>query len=514
MVAVTRIRPSTESLLRLGFYLLLAFCFLGARPIWDPDEGRYTNVALNMLERGDWVHPMRSEEAGHWTKPPLTYWAIAASVGAFGYSPRAARLPAALSFLACIFLAGRLARRLAPEREPVARLVFATMALPLAAATLITTDFLLAATLALAMWGYVEARFGDRERSRRWVLLMWLGFGLAFLTKGPPALLPWLPIVAMELLGSPLRRVRLFRPEAIGLFLLLSFGWFAWVTAEQPALISYFLGDEVVRRIVGDGFDRNAQWYGWLLVYAPTLLIGSLPWTLRVLRSLSGAPSLLRGWWSNRYDADATSEARVLTLLWLALPLAVLCVAQSRLPLYVLPLFVPLALLLAQASGAAPRLGYGLMIWVLCLLGLRLAVAWWPTHKNAEQWADAIRERAPGRVREVVFVDDMARYGLHLHLGAEVEKLSLADPESNALDREADHGFRLELSEDEPGIVFVTKVEQFAGLNEVIQANGQHAVLLGEPYRNRAIFAVVPNKRCLPQCLAANFEPGQASGQN
>src|SRR5690606_1937550 len=99
-------------------------------------------------------------EAGHWTKPPLTYWAIAASVGGFGYSPWAARLPAALSYLACVFLVGRLARRLAPQREPFARLAFATMALPLAAATLITTDFLLAATLALAMWAYVEARFG------------------------------------------------------------------------------------------------------------------------------------------------------------------------------------------------------------------------------------------------------------------------------------------------------------------------------------------------------------------
>ena len=51
--------------------------FLGSRGIWDPDEGRYTNVALHMLDSGDWIDPHRSDEVNHWTKPPLTYWAIA-----------------------------------------------------------------------------------------------------------------------------------------------------------------------------------------------------------------------------------------------------------------------------------------------------------------------------------------------------------------------------------------------------------------------------------------------------
>ncbi|MEO6365992.1 MAG: glycosyltransferase family 39 protein, partial [Luteimonas sp.] len=94
--------------------LVLAFGFLGTRGIWDPDEGRYTNVAINMLDSGDWLNPRRNEDIGHWTKPPLTYWAIASSVGAFGKNPWAARLPSALSYLLCIWLAWRIARRLAP----------------------------------------------------------------------------------------------------------------------------------------------------------------------------------------------------------------------------------------------------------------------------------------------------------------------------------------------------------------------------------------------------------------
>ena len=64
--------------------VLLAFAGLGSRGIWDPDEGRYSNVALQMLDSGDWINPQRSHDTGHWTKPPLTYWAIGGSVALFG----------------------------------------------------------------------------------------------------------------------------------------------------------------------------------------------------------------------------------------------------------------------------------------------------------------------------------------------------------------------------------------------------------------------------------------------
>src|SRR5688572_20704812 len=100
-----------------AFAAVLALAFLGTRGIWDPDEGRYTNVALNMLDSGDWLNPRRNDEVGHWTKPPLTYWAIASSVAGFGPTPWAARLPAALSYLACVWLVWRMARRLSPGTE-------------------------------------------------------------------------------------------------------------------------------------------------------------------------------------------------------------------------------------------------------------------------------------------------------------------------------------------------------------------------------------------------------------
>ena len=125
--------------------IVLALSFLGTRGIWDPDEGRYTNVAVNMLASGDWLNPHRSEDVGHWTKPPLTYWAVASSLGIFGLQPWAARLPMALSYLLCVWLAYRMARRLAPGSETTAAVAYATMLLPFGASQVVTTDIVLAA---------------------------------------------------------------------------------------------------------------------------------------------------------------------------------------------------------------------------------------------------------------------------------------------------------------------------------------------------------------------------------
>lgn len=48
----------------------------------------------------------------------------------------------------------------------------------------------------------------------------------------------------------------------------------------------------------------------------------------------------------------------------------------------------------------------------------------WPTQQNAAVWAAQIQGRSADPVTEVVFINDMARHGLKLHLGAEVERVS------------------------------------------------------------------------------------------
>lgn len=468
----------------------LAFTLLGARPIWEADEGRYSNVALHMLESGDWLHPMRNHEQGHWTKPPLTYWAIASAVAAFGYTPWAARLPVALAYLACVWLSGRLARRLAPGRETLARLAFMTMALPLAAAQWLTTDFLLAAFEALAMWGFVEARFGPEPARRRWLSVMWLGFALAFLTKGPPALLPLLAVLVFNVLGTGASRPRLLMFPGPWLFLLLGLSWYVAVVIDQPALLGYFLGKEVVERVAGDGFNRNGQWYGWLMVYGPTLLLGTLPWSGRLWRWLASLKGALKPWWQAGRPATDDAARQALLLLWVLLPLLVFCLARSRLPLYLLPLFVPLAIAAASVDGK-PMARRWLALVIGLVLALRVAVLYLPTHKNAETWATQIRQRVDFPVSHVLFVDDMARYGLHLHLGAEVEKVTLTPSVGPlALDDERGHGFVTALQTHVQNTLYITKIDTFPAVQAQARTHGRVLQVHGEPFMGRVFFTV------------------------
>ncbi|GAB6195876.1 glycosyltransferase family 39 protein [Lysobacter xanthus] len=474
--------------------VVLALAFLGNRGIWDPDEGRYTNVALNMLATGDWLVPHRSPEVAHWTKPPLTYWAIAASVEAFGTNAMAARVPAALSYLLCVLLAGRIGRRLAPDGGDRAALVYATLLFSFGASQMITTDYVLAAMETLAVWAFVEARFGA-SRPRAWLALMWAGFGLAFLTKGPPGLLPLLPLVVFDALTRERGRPTAFQPLGLLAFVAIAAPWYLAVTSRTPGLMQYFLGNEVVGRIASNEFKRHGEWYGWLTIYAPTLLIGTLPWWRPLWRWLRGVPAQWRGWRDG--ETRRAQRAWLFATLWLLLPLAVFCISRSRLPLYILPLFVPIALLvtLQQLRDARPwpRLPW-LLLWVAVLLGLKVASSQFPTHKNARDWAREIRGRmGPLQVGEVLFVEDMARYGVHLHLGRDVavEKLSIEALGETGISREYDESLVGELAEHEPNQVWICKQERWAEVAARVRAEGFEPIVLGAPYQGRIIFRTV-----------------------
>lgn len=477
---------------------LLAFGFLGSRGIWDPDEGRYTNVALTMLDRGDWLNPQRNDEVGHWTKPPLTYWTIAGSVAAFGRNPWAARLPIALSYLFCVWMAWRCAGRLAPGTQATAAIVYASMLLPFGAANYVTTDFILAATQALAVHAFIEARFGAREHAQRWLLLMWAAYAAAFMTKGPPGLLPLLATATLGWL-APSSQPRRWLPVLWGtaLFLALVLPWFAEVTLRHEGLVRYYLGAEVVDRVASDRFQRHGEWYGWLQVYGPTLALGTLPWTPALWRWCRALPRRLRAWHDRSSRQSAATE--LLLVLWVALPLVVFCLSQSRLPLYLLPLFVPLAIVVAlqrQREGHGSIDRRWLCSWVVVLLGLRLAAAGFPSHKDASVWAREIRARSPEVPTEVIFVDDMARYGLHLHLGVEIEKVSLEPQiESSRFDPVYDGPLATELREaaHESGAIYIVKQAHWPSVRTRIEALGYAVSPLGRPYRGRVMFKARPN---------------------
>lgn len=479
----------------LAMALLFGFAFQGSRGIWDADEGRYVNVALQMLDSGDWSLPRRHPDTLHLTKPPLTYWAIAASAAVFGTGEQALRLPNTLAYVLTVLLCLGMGRRLVPRRPWLPALIYATLPLPFFAANWITTDTLLSAAEALALFCCIEALHGGHPAatSRRWMLAMWAAFGVAFMTKGPPGLLPLLGLAAWRLgERGHAPQPRVFSVSGLLLFLLIGGSWYVWAMLRVPGLFDYFIGHEVADRLASARMQRFPQWWGALYVYGLTLLLGTLPWL-----PWSG---LRDGGWLRRWPRVDGWRARWQSLpavqrllwLWILLPLLVFFIARSRLPLYVLPLFAPMAVLLAMALRDHPfrrSSAVWIGLWCLLLLSLKLATGSYRHSKDGRQLAEQILPTLGQWPAELVFIDDYTRYSLAPYCHCRIEKVSL-DPLSRPRPVSGgtfDDDFASEMRQDEGPRAFIMRRSRGPYFEKIAAQNGYRVQQLGG-YRDRVIY--------------------------
>ena len=106
-------------------YVLLWFGTLNYRHLIPSDEGRYAEMAREMLVTGDWVTP-RYNGYKYFEKPPLQVWATAATFQAFGIGDWQARLWTALTgFLTILAIGFTGARIYNPRAGWIAALVLA-----------------------------------------------------------------------------------------------------------------------------------------------------------------------------------------------------------------------------------------------------------------------------------------------------------------------------------------------------------------------------------------------------
>jgi 4-amino-4-deoxy-L-arabinose transferase len=381
-----------------------------------------------MQESGDWLIPTVDGEHPHLTKPPLIYWSLASSFAVLGHNEWAARLPSALAFVGTGLLVFGLGRRLCPARPWLPAAVWSLSLAPVAASNIVSTDPLLTFFETAAIWAFVEAWSRQGTEARRWFVLMWLGWGLAFLTKGPPGLLPLLAMIVFLAIHDRSRLRAVFTPAGLLLFALVSFSWFGVVIAQEPDRLNYFLGYEVRDRIFTGVHKRNSEWYGAFEVYLPVLLFGTMPWLVFALRASGG---IRAAWASARSALRARQPDALLLACWLLVPLLIFFLARSRLELYILPLFVPAALIMARPLAAwdglrGRRLTVTLAGTFAAMVLLKGVMAYVPSDRDARALARQIEKiMAPHAVDEIVFVGMRPFYGLNLYLDERVEGVDL-----------------------------------------------------------------------------------------
>jgi 4-amino-4-deoxy-L-arabinose transferase-like glycosyltransferase len=460
---------------------LMAFAFQGTRGIFDPDEGRYSSGGIHMQQSGDWLVPTVDGEQPHLTKPPLIYWALAASFAALGHNEWAARLPSALAYIGTGLLVFGLGRRLCPRKPWLPAVVWALSFAPVIAANIVSVDPILVFFETAAMHAFIEARSREGPRVRGWYVWMWLCWGLAFLTKGPPGLLP---LFAMTLFVAAHERPRLramYSIAGVALFCVVAFTWFGVVIAQQPDRLGYFLGYEVYDRIFTATHDRNAQWYGAFKVYLPVLLVGTLPWLLFAVIAAGGP---LRGWRALRKKLREGDRDWLLLAYWLLLPLAIFFLARSRLQLYILPLFVPLALAMARPlacwRGLEGRRGViTIALTALALLVLKAVLAYLPSDRDSRALAVELKQKiASSAVDEIVFVSMRPFYGLNVYLPQRIDGLEIDQRRFDYSTYVTRAGLCDEIAR-RPRTVYLLKEGRAPDFEAALTACGLHANRLG-----------------------------------
>ncbi|MFI5401846.1 MAG: ArnT family glycosyltransferase, partial [Planctomycetota bacterium] len=149
------------------------------RDLWNPDEPRYAEVAREMRVTGEWLVP-HLNGAIYAEKPPLFFW-LSALGQAAGLGFNAGRVVAGLAALGTLLVTWALARRFLGDRAALlGAVVLGTTVFFPWLARFGVLDVVLTFFVTLAAYGWI--------RGGPWVVLFYVGIGLAVLTKGPVAI--------------------------------------------------------------------------------------------------------------------------------------------------------------------------------------------------------------------------------------------------------------------------------------------------------------------------------------
>jgi 4-amino-4-deoxy-L-arabinose transferase-like glycosyltransferase len=308
------------------------FWMLGAAPLFDVDEGAFSQATLEMFERGDFLSTYLNGEP-RYDKPILVYWLQAASVAALGPSEWAFRLPSALCAALWTWLTYLFARRTyGEERAAFAAVLLATSLGVTIIGRAATADALLNCLLAASMfaaWLYLSSG------RRGWLYATHAAIGLGVLAKGPIAIL--VP-GATTLLFCFFRRDlktwarAVFDWRALLVFFAIAAPWYAAILAKEGRAFveGFFVKHNVAR------FGGPLQGHGGsLLYYLPVLASLSLPFTALIVPVLAR----LRAVWRD--------ELQAYLLLWFAFVFVFFSLSGTKLPHYLLYGYTGLALLMA-----------------------------------------------------------------------------------------------------------------------------------------------------------------------
>lgn len=313
-----RAHPALTAVVLAGIVLSF-FVFLGRVPLFDLDEGAFTEATREMLLRGDFVSTFLNGQP-RYDKPILIYWLQAASVSLLGQSEMAFRLPSALCATVWVAFVFLFVRRVRDTRTGLVAAAFTATA---AGITVIGRAAIADALLnMLVVAACTSAYLYLSERDKRWLRASFVAIGFGLLAKGPVAVL--IPLATTFLYCWSRRELRIwFRgivdPAGIALMLAIAAPWYvAQYMKEGDAFVQGFLMKHNVERFSSPMHGFN----GSVFFYVPWLFVATLPFTAPLLNTF------------RRFRAVWQDDAQRFCLIWFAFVFLFFSFSGTKLPHY------------------------------------------------------------------------------------------------------------------------------------------------------------------------------------
>jgi len=351
----------------LGF-----FWMLGAAPLFDVDEGAFSQATLEMFQRGDFLSTYLNGEP-RYDKPILVYWLQALGVALLGPSEWAFRLPSALCASGWALITYLFVRRFyGVERAALAAVVLATSLGVFIIGRAATADALLNLLIAATMFAaWLHLSTGERK----WLYATHAAIGLGVLAKGPIAIL--IPLAVTFVFYALRKNLKswaraVFDWRALALLIAIAAPWYIAILAKEGR---GFIDGFILKHNVGRFTGPVSGHAGSLLYYFPVLLVLTLPFTALLVP----VARRIRDVWRD--------DLQLYLLIWFLFVFVFFSVSGTKLPHYLLYGYTGLALLMA-VHGFDVKAAFWPLVPVLALFLALLALPY-GVHYGLGHIADA-----------------------------------------------------------------------------------------------------------------------------
>lgn len=316
----------------LGFSIFIYFWNIWINDIWIPNESFYAEASREILETGNFIDIHYNYE-NRFNKPPLTYWLVSLSYMIFGVNEFATRLPIVLLALGTVLLTFSIGKEIFNRNVAIVSVFVLFFSFQFVLNSRYTSPeipitFFFTLTLYLFLIGYKNKKF-------LYIFLSYIALGLTVLTKGYPYIVLIGGIVVFYIIFENSFKLSKFWEDlkflklwlGLPLVIVIGFWWYFVMYFKYGNSFLEVLFKETIHRAVGGDKSLNP------LFYISAISWAFLPYSLTFYYSFLELKKLFKN--------------LLFPTVWFFVVLTVFTLAKGKIPVYILPAYPSMAIIVA-----------------------------------------------------------------------------------------------------------------------------------------------------------------------